>query len=484
MHATSTMTSALALRVARTVRRHGLLAPGDCVLVAVSGGPDSVALLSLLAGWAPSRGFSVKAGHVNHGLRGEESEEDAAFVTALCEKLGIDCAVEQVPLGKTPSLQEQARERRYAALLRMADRMKANKVALGHTADDQAETLLMWMLRGAGAGGLAGIPPVRNSRFIRPMVEVSRAEVLAYLRGRGLSFRTDSSNATPLYLRNRIRHELLPILKRFSPGILAVLKRQADILREEHLYLNQVAAERLAGLRQPGSGSRDRSVTLDRQALVALPVALQRRVVQAVLREAAGRVRNPGFGAVESVLERVVAGRSGTSIVAGGVEVVRDYDRIRFRSLLCPSDRLQVEAASCLSVTVPSETLWPPTGQWIRLGWETNTPPAGPIARKQMPDRAVLDPATFTSELSLRAWHPGDKFQPLGMQGRHKKLQDFFADLKVPRDQRHRVPLLVAPEGIVWVVGYRADHRFAAGPGSARRLVAEVVGAPSAEEGS
>lgn len=485
----------LARAVARTVRRHKLIEAGDHILVAVSGGPDSVALLSWLASWADDhgrgRGFSVSAAHVNHALRGVESEQDAKFVASLCEQIGVEFVSERVPLAeagacrtrpKGVSLQEYARELRYAALVRMADRLGASKIALGHTADDQAETLLMWMLRGSGAGGLAGIPPVRERLFIRPLLEVRRADILAYLRARELEFRTDSSNAKPLYLRNRVRHELLPFLRQFNPGIVGVLNRQADILREEHVYLEAVARGHVARLVRV---EPDGEVVLDRTGLLALAIALQRRVLRAIMRQMTGAAKGPGFAAVELVLERVVQGRSGTEAVVEGVHVAREYGRIRFRpASAARTERARgVQCDMALPVPVPSDTVWPLTGQTIRLHWDEpggKSAMAGSSGRNQR--RAIFDPARFTNELVIRTWRPGDTFQPLGMAGRRKKLQDFFADLKVPRGDRSRVPVLVAPEGILWVVGYRADHRFCAGfcagPSTRRRLVAELAGPP------
>ncbi|OLD40880.1 MAG: tRNA lysidine(34) synthetase TilS, partial [Nitrospirae bacterium 13_1_40CM_2_62_10] len=249
-----TARSQLAGRVAATARARGLLRPGDRVLAAVSGGPDSVALLSVLAALAPSWDLTLRAVHVNHGLRGAESDEDASFVAGLCDRLGVALAIERVTLAgpagrrRGRSLQEQAREARYAAMVRVATALRMDKIALGHTADDQAETLVMWMLRGSGTAGLAGIPPSRGPLVIRPLLDVGRAEIIAYLEAQGLPFRVDSSNAKPLYLRNRVRHELLPILKRFNPGLLGVLKRQAEILREEDLCLDQLVSEHLTRL--------------------------------------------------------------------------------------------------------------------------------------------------------------------------------------------------------------------------------------------
>ncbi|MGH7250694.1 MAG: tRNA lysidine(34) synthetase TilS [Nitrospiraceae bacterium] len=468
-----TARSKLARRVAATARAKGLLRPGDRVLVAISGGPDSVALLSVLAALAPSWDLTLQAVHVNHGLRGSESDEDASFVAGLCDRLGVPLVIERVPLTgpagrrKGRSLQEQAREARYAAMVRVATALRMDKIALGHTADDQAETLMMWMLRGSGTAGLAGIPPARAPLVVRPLLDVGRAEILTYLEAQGVPFREDSSNAKPLYLRNRVRHELLPALKRFNPGLLGVLKRQAEILREEDLCLDQLVSEHLAQLtREDGAGT----FVVDRAGLLALPLALRRRMVRTLIRRTGGLQQGPTFGAVAAVLDRVVQGRSGAAIAVPGALVAREYGSIRFRSSVPEG----TEAVS-LPLPVPSTIRWPLTGQTIRVSLRDLSsahPPAIPTPSRSV---AILDADLFTMELVVRSWAAGDAFRPLGMQGRRKKLQDYFADLKLPRAARRRVPLLVAPEGILWVGGHRPDHRFCATAASRRIVTAELL---------
>lgn len=469
--------SKLARRVAATARARGLLKPADRVLVAVSGGPDSVALLSVLSALARSWDLTLQAVHVNHGLRGAESDEDASFVTGLCDRLGVPLVIERVPLRgpagrrRGRSLQEEAREARYDAMVRVATALRMDKIALGHTADDQAETLVMWMLRGSGTAGLAGIPPARGPLVIRPLLDIGRAEITAYLEAQGLPFRVDSSNAKPLYLRNRIRHELLPALKRFNPGLLGVFKRQAEILREEDLYLEQVAIEHLARLTREAAAGE---CVVDRAGLLALPLALRRRVVRTLIRQTSGRVQGPRFGAVTAVLDRVVEGRSGAAITVPGAHVAREYGSIRFRSSgRTTADAPGSEAAS-LPVPVPSTIRWPLTGQTIRVTLRDLSSAHRPALPPPSQSVAVLDADRFTLELAVRSWESGDAFRPLGMQGRRKKLQDFFADMKLPRAARRRVPLLVAPEGILWVGGHRPDHRFTATAASRRILIAEL----------
>jgi tRNA(Ile)-lysidine synthase len=459
--------------VAALARSRRLFAEGDHLLVAVSGGPDSVALLSVLVALAPSMGLTLSALHVNYGLRGEESDEDQRFVSRLCGELGVPLTCERIMLtGSTrggQSLQARAREARYAVMRRAATACDASKIALGHTADDQAETLLMWMLRGAGAAGMAGIPPVRDAVYVRPLLDVSRADVLAYLKAKGLAFRTDSSNERLTYRRNRIRHEVLPLLKRLNPSIVQTLTRQAAILRDEDACLEQWVSEWIG---RTVSREGDRTMTVPRAALLDLPIALQRRVIRRLLREVTGAWYGPSFRATEAVLEKVVCGRSGSSLTLRGVRVVRDYQGIKVIPAGAAGCQASGEPSAGLRVGVPSVTLWPPTGHVIslRFGRAASEEADGPAGRQV----AWFDADRFTHQLEIRSWRAGDVFHPQGMGGHRKKLQDYFSDVKLPRARRSAIPLLAAPEGILWVVGYRTDHRFRVTPSTKRVMVAEV----------
>lgn len=470
--------SSLARRVAAQARARRVFSRGERILVALSGGPDSVTLLSLLAELAPSWRLDLHAVHLNHGLRGEEAEEDARFAARVCAGLGIPFRCESIDLlrrhGKGRSLQEAAREARYEALARIGRDLAADRIALGHTADDQAETLLMWMLRGAGMTGLAGIPPARAGTFIRPLLEVSRSEIIDYLEARAVPYRMDSSNASTRYLRNRIRHELMPLLKQFNPSVVEVLGRQADIFREEDRCLQQLVSEQTRRLTRADLPGCDR--VIDRAGFLGLPLALQRRLVRTYIREMSGVQKGPSFRAVAAVLERIVHGRSGSALVIQGITVARQYGLITFCTVSEKPSERPMEPAADGPVMVPSTTRWPQTNQIVRIRVAS-----GPdMARRQGQGiaphcRAIFDADRFTVDgLMLRSWRPGDWFQPLGMKGRRKKLQDFFADLKLPREQRTRVPLLVAPEGILWIAGLRADHRFQATPATTRHVIVEL----------
>ncbi len=443
-------------RVAEAIKRQRLIQRGDRVVVAVSGGPDSVALLSALHGLASSWRLSLSAAHFNYGLRGAESDDDAAFVMRLCERFSIPYLCERLTLTddlwKGRSLQEAAREARYAALLRLCESLGANKVALGHTCDDQAETVVMWLLRGAGMTGLSGMPCLRPP-FIRPLLAVSRAEVLSYLTEQGLEFREDSSNAKPIYLRNRVRHDVLPLLKQFNPAILDVLTRQADILREDNRCLDHLAEEQCARVAR---AAKDHEWVVDRPTLLALDLAVQRRVVRKVIQRTAAVNRGPSFSAISLVLERVVHGDSGSCAILRHVRVIREYDTIVFQRLGdMPRGTVGTSALS-VARAVPFTVSWPLTGQRLQGDLVHSDRISYPVSTRQV----MLDADRLTLELQVRAWRPGDRFHPFGFEGHRKKLQDFFADLKVPRSARGSIPLVIAPEGIVWVAGYRTDHRF------------------------
>ncbi len=469
---------ALLKRMVRTIREQRLFAPGHHLLVAVSGGPDSTALLSLLGRLAPSWRLTLTAVHFNYRLRGSESEEDEAFVAAFCRERQIPLIVQRPTLAKrrrTSSLQALARDARYGAMKSIARDIGADRIVVGHTANDQAETVLMWMLRGAGLAGLAGMPFVRENLIVRPLLTATRDEIVEYLKQEGLSYRQDSSNETSSYRRNRIRKELVPVMMQIAPSIIHVLQRQADVLREDEHYLEKTADALYATAveRDLSGGQR-----LERQTVPSLPVALQRRLVRLVLRATDEEKRSPSLPVVETVRKFFLSGTQGARLSLRHAELTRDREGVRIDP---KGQGLQAGAKVSgtytdleVGVPIPSMAYWPRTKQHIHVQI-LRRDEAEPFLKKPSSSRAVFDADRCSGPLLLRNWRPGDRVYPCGMKGKSKKLQDLFTDWKVARCDRQAIPLLVAREGILWVIGWRQDERFLVRPSTSRCLLVTIT---------
>ncbi len=459
----------------RTVRTNNLFHRGQHLLVAVSGGPDSMALLSLLDGLRSNWSLTLTAVHCNYGLRGSESEDDQEFVTARCTERNIPLHVRRFHLldrRKPSSLQAVARDLRYQAFAEIAKQCGANRIALGHTADDQAETVLLWLLRGTGLTGLSGMPAFRDNMIIRPLYETGRREILTYLKDAALLFRVDSSNAKPLYLRNRIRRELVPILNRLAPASLGALCRLADICREDDRYVEHQATTLFfsAVKWEPGGGW-----AIDRSLLLEFPRALQRRGIRNLIQKSLNQPYTLSLRTIDRVICIAAKGRPGSRLdVTGGHVMVNDH-HVRFVPRDEPMMSYDGRQPAILEnrMTVPGTLTWSGTGQRLQVQLGACSQALTPPER----NRIVVDADRVSQPLIVRSWSPGDRFQPCGMHGHSKKVQDFFTDLKIPRSVRFRIPLIVAPEGIVWVVGYRQDQRWLPTASTERCLIltAEAV---------
>ena len=446
-------------RVVRTVQSRSLFQHGQHIVVAISGGPDSVALLSILHHLRSSWKLTLSAVHCNYGLRGGESEEDQKFVQAFCQQLGVPLHVRRVGLhigGRNTSLQAEARDLRYRVMQEIAEQCGADRIAVGHTANDQAETVLLWMLRGAGLAGLSGMPAFRDDKIIRPLYETTRQEILGYLCKAELPFREDSSNVKPLYLRNRVRREVIPILTQLVPSSIDALCRLADICREDDRYLDQqIIALSSSSMERKSAGGW----TIDRVYLRELPSALQRRCIRNLFRQNDDRSRSPSLQTVDRIIRLASKGKSGASLDVKGGRVVVGDRHLRFVPLQAravshaeqPHDRRCQEFLS-----VPGALVWAGTGQRLQVQQQVRSQTCAPLGK----GRIVVDADRVSQPLMVRNWLPGDRFYPAGMEGHSKKLQDFFTDLKIPIAARSRIPLVVAPEGILWVVGYRQDERW------------------------
>ncbi|MFQ5329878.1 MAG: tRNA lysidine(34) synthetase TilS [Thermodesulfobacteriota bacterium] len=439
-------------KVKQTIKRFGMAESGDHLLVAVSGGMDSVALLHLLMTLREPLGIQLTVCHLNHSLRGEESIRDEKFVRRLANNLGLafECGREDLRsiAGKREgSLQEIARSIRYAFFEEVAQRVVATKVALGHTSDDNAETVLMRFIKGSSTTGLRGIPPVRG-RYIRPLIETGRSEVEAFIKGRGLNYVEDSSNRTMDYLRNRVRGELIPFIQeKYNPNLRATLNREAAVIARDDDYLSS-EVERVRGdvVIERGAGR----VALDGARLAALHDAIMMRIFIVEVAQVTEKSIDITSRHLEAVVGLVRVGAPNGAIdLPGGVRLVREYDTI---ILTLQGRDAPIEFAE--ELRIPGVTRFEEVG----LQCETTLLEEAPFSlTSDDGSTAYFDYDTLTLPLVIRAFIPGDCLVPFGMRG-HKKVKDLFIDLKMPRPRRKRTPLLVSGGEILWVVGVRRSE--------------------------
>jgi tRNA(Ile)-lysidine synthetase-like protein len=464
----------------RTIQRYQLINPGDTVVVGVSGGPDSLCLLHVLCALAPELDARLHVAHLHHGLRGADADADAAFVAELAEAWGWPCTVEQsdvAALAKQSgaSLEEAAREARYAFLGGLAREIGAQAVAVGHNADDQAETVLMHLLRGSGLAGLRGMQPrspfplprltidncqlsIVNLRLIRPLLFAPRTDILQYCAEHGLTPRYDRSNEDTTFFRNRLRHELLPLLEGYNPQIRRILARTASVLADDYeLLRNDLLAAWPQVVVQEGTDRLVLSLVTWRR----LPRALQRSLLREAIQRLRASLRNINYVHVDNAFWLLSEGSAGDrATLPAGLELVLGYDRFAVgnESVELPVNDLPQMDVQRLPLAVPGAISLPgwqvesvlldPTD--LPPGWTENTDPW-----QVWLDADVLGPTPV-----LRTRREGDRFQPLGMAGRHKLLAELFTNVKIPAPARQRWPLLTTSAGdIAWVCGLRVDER-------------------------
>lgn len=464
--------------------RHRLIDDGDRVLVAVSGGPDSVALLHLLLRLAEERSLTLHAFHMDHGLR-PGSAEDAAFVARLTREWGVPLTSVRanVRARRRPgeSVQQAARRVRYAALRRAAAEAGARRIALGHHGDDQAETVLMRFLRGAGAAGLGGMR-WRRGPFIRPLLGTSRAQIEAYCTAHGLETREDPSNAAVEYLRNKIRLQLLPLLEaEYNPNVRAALNRTAALLRDDDDLLEYLAHRAFRRMARTAPDLAARTVTLPARELRRRAAALRRRIVRHAVRRAGGALDLLTYDHVEGILA-LLDGEPGAAVdLPGGVRARREREALVFEPRTAGAGAVGVADTAgtadtadtagggfAVELTAPGRTvIW---GNKVIDAAFIEPPPAG---ARPGPDEAWLDWDRLSPPLTARTWRPGDRMRPLGLGGT-KKLQDLFVDAKIPAAVRRRLPVIADAEGIVWAAG-RVDERAAVGPRTRRVLRLQIA---------
>ena len=441
-------------RVLATIEARRLFGPGQRVVVGVSGGADSVALLHVLLGLSKRLRIKIVVAHLDHRIRGKAAAADARFVKQLAVRLGVRCEQARADVPRMAreagiSLEMAAREARYAFFARAARKTGAQVVVTAHNADDQAETILLNLARGSGMRGLGGIrysSELGPLRVVRPLLDATRAEVVKYLESIGAKWREDETNSDLLFLRNRVRHEILPLLElRLNPDIRGALLRAGEVLRAEDELLADVASG-ILGL----CGGKKAGSPLVTGALCGYPAALRRRVLRQWL---------PGNGVpgdlvdydmVERVDLLALRGRSGSRIDIGAGRTVRKH----YGELVVKSGKTAEATSFRAVIKIPGETVLPRVGLRVVAAPGAGVIKDGPRKAGRLPAKASLAlRAIGRRKLVVRSWRAGDRMRPLGMNG-SKKIHDIFVDDKVPREQRGAIPIFECGREIVWLPGY------------------------------
>ena len=450
----------LGQRVVRSIQEYGLVSAGERLVVAVSGGADSVCLLHILTQWQKESGVKLHIAHLNHQLRGAEADSDAGYVSDLACHLGLPATIERRDVAahrdqKGGSLEEAAREVRYSFLAEVAKATGASKVMVGHTRDDHIETIVMHLLRGTGIAGLRGLQPRSLLQFgqgngwlevVRPLLEVTRQETLDYCQRHQLKPQSDSSNESPSFLRNRVRLELLPVLKNYNPSIDKALVRLAAIAGDDVSFIEEQASR----LWNEVAGEEDGAIYLDMNKIASLQRAMQRQIFRLAVARLRGSLKDVEADHIEAMVDFLSRPAGKRLCLPDGLTLFTEYGRLVLTSAqspLCPLPPLE----GVFNLDVPGETILP--------GWQVKADILRePVDYGEDGFAASFDLDKVGRELVVRRRKPGDRFQPLGMDNT-KKLQDFMVDARIPRSWRGRVPLVCSAEQILWVVGWRIDDR-------------------------
>lgn len=447
-------------RVKQTIDHYGMLGEGK-ILVGVSGGVDSVVLLDVLRRIVPSNRLVV--GHLDHGIRGEAARADAEFVEKLGKQLGIlvvrgEADVPRLSRAERLSLEDAGRKVRREFLERTAKEHGAARIALGHTRDDLVETVIWHLVRGTGLTGLAGIRPV-SLPYVRPLIDVSREEIVAYAESTGLSWREDMTNKDTRFTRNLIRHRVIPLLEEINPRAKEAIARVAGLVREGADAMDFLLTPLLESVLK----IEDEEVILDRAQLVALPPGVQALVFRKGIEKVRGGLTGITKAHIDALHRLASSSRMHGELHLPGIHVRVDQGRLVLAKKHAPTRPFTPVKLEFGRNEIPG------LGITLALelkGWNNGNPPVDPATE-------VANAEAVEFPLEVRTRRPGDRFQPLGMSA-EKKLKDFLIDAKVPFYARDRLPLVCDRAGIIWVVGVRLAERVKLTPGTKRALIMHV----------
>jgi tRNA(Ile)-lysidine synthase len=469
-------------------KRHRLVEAGTRIVVGVSGGPDSVTLLHVLHDLSGAHDLRLHVAHLNHGIRGPAADADAAFVLDLAKAMNLPVHVERIDVPALAdreklTLEEAARRARYTFLCGVAQHIGARHIAVGHNADDQAETVLMHLLRGAGPAGLRGmLPATRLSDYhllggskrpppdltlVRPLLNITRTTILAYCQEQGLVTRVDRSNLDTTHFRNKLRHEVLPYLGQINPRISERLRNLAEVVRADYLLLQEfvsIAYDTLLIASYPDA------VVFDLTRWREQPLAIQRATLRRSLHHLQHSLRDVDFDHIERAVEVAQGGHTGAqATLPHRLQLTVGHTTLtigEIDALHLPAERPWLESQGIIQVTIPGVTLLPSgwtLGAKETLHWNINAIEENPNPLVQWIDAAALGRTTL-----LRTRQEGDRFPPQGMKGAEVRLSDFLINIKMPRPWRDHLPLLVSDGDILWVTGVRLSEKASVHPGTQR----------------
>ncbi|NLK00419.1 MAG: tRNA lysidine(34) synthetase TilS [Clostridia bacterium] len=442
-------------KVKRTIQKYEMLQSGDRVILAVSGGPDSVVMAQILYLLKDDLGISLHIAHLNHRFRGKEAEEDARFVERLAQSLNLDytSGSKNVPDfidSRGLSAEEGARIVRYQFLNHVAKTVGAEKIALGHNANDQAETVMLHFLRGTGLRGLGGMKPTRG-KIIRPLLEIKRREIESYCEENRLEYRIDSTNREFIYRRNKIRHQLLPTLEGYNPRIIHTLNRMAEVVRAESDYLirdTDKSFKKIVSVKDEGL------IEIGVHDFLSAHKALQRRLIRKCFARLTGSRKDLDFGHIERTRLLILKGGTGKRVdLPGNVSVVKSYDQAIFKKRGQKTEPIWYHT----KVHIPGATTIFETGRELTAE-VIPIEDLGEEYRNASENEAYMDMGKIELPLYARPRCHGDLFRPLGAPGR-KKVKDYFIDRKVPLSKRKDSLILLDQKGIIWIAGFCIDDR-------------------------
>jgi len=468
--------------VEKTITTYEMLKPKHSVVIGVSGGPDSVALLHILLALAPRLSLRLGVAHLNHCLRRTDSDNDAQFVETLARKFNLPCYIQKknvrnYQIKNRLSLEEAARSVRYTFLNTVAQSKGYNKIAIGHHSDDNAELVLMNLFRGSGTLGLSGIPPVRGDKIIRPLIQVSRSELIEFLIQNNLKYVSDASNEDTRYLRNKVRHNLIPMLKTaYNPKISETLNRLSSIIKSEEEWLEDVVNP---FFEKAVLHVQEDHIALSIHMVNRYHVALQRRIIRMAIEKIKGNLRRIRFVNIDSVIGLLGNSQAyGNIDLPDGIRIQKNRDNLnifRENNALCDL-KLKSESSDTSTFEYKIES---PDSVFIKeirahIKFTEMSIENVPDYRYTGQYTNLFDKDILNFPMVLRNFRPGDAFKPLGAGGT-QKLKKYFIDKKVPRNERIKCPLLLSGGKIIWVVGHRIDESVKVRPSTRNVLKVELL---------